>query len=102
MTKTAPAFGIIGEFVARPGYAAALDAAIRKVVALTAQESNCLGISAWRSKRDPSRFFIHSCWGDKAAFDAHAALPHTVEFITAIQPLITTSKVEVARLSRIA
>ena len=102
MTKTAPAFGIIGEFVARPGHAPALDAAIRTVVALTAQERDCLGISAWCSNRDPARFFIHSRWRDEAAFDAHAALPHTTEFITTIQPLITASKVEVARLSQIA
>lgn len=100
--ETAKAFGIIGEFVARSGHAPAVDAAIRKVVALTAQESDCLGISAWRSNRDPARFFIHSRWRDEAAFDAHAALPHTTAFITAIEPLITASKVEVARLSQIA
>ena len=93
--------GIIGEFRARPGNEAAVAAAIAKVVPPTAREPACLDIRAWRSNRDAALFFIHSRWTDEAAFDAHAALPHTVTFIETVGPLIT-HEVEVARLRQIA
>lgn len=94
-------FGIIGEFRARPGQESGVEAAIRKVVPPTAREAPCLFIAAWRSNRDPALFFIHSRWADEAGFDAHAALPHTSEFLSAVEPLLT-HHVSVARLSRIA
>jgi len=94
--------GIIGEFRARPGSEAAVEAAIRKVIPQSRAEHDCLAITAWRSNRDAALFFIHSRWTSEAAFEAHAALPHTVEFIATVEPLLTASKVEVARLSQIA
>lgn len=93
---------IIGEFRALPGRERELEAVIRKVVPLTRSESACLAIDAFRSNRDPALFFVHSRWIDEAAFEAHAALPHTREFIATVEPLITARKVEVARLTRIA
>jgi quinol monooxygenase YgiN len=93
--------GIIGEFIARPGHEAAVEAAIRKVVPMSARESTCLGIRAYRSRRDNALFFIHSRWTDEAAFEVHALLPHTVEFIATVTPLLT-HEVEVARLTQIA
>ena len=93
--------GIIGEFRARPGNEAAVAAAIRKVVPLTAGEAACLDIRAWRSNRDAALFFIHSRWTDESAFDAHAALPHTVEFLATVEPLLT-HRIAVARLTQLA
>jgi len=93
--------GVIGEFRARPGHEAAVAAAIAKVVPATARESTCLAIRAWRSNRDTGLFFIHSRWIDEAAFDAHAALPHTVDFIATVEPLLT-HRVAVERLTRLA
>jgi quinol monooxygenase YgiN len=92
---------IIGEFHARPGQERAVEAAILEVVPQTRRESTCLGIFAYRSNRDATRFFIYSRWRDEAAFEAHAALPHTVEFLASVASLLTHS-VEVARLSPIA
>ena len=93
--------GIIGEFRARPGNEAAVEAAIVKVIPQSRREITCLGIRAYRSKRDGAVFFIHSRWTDEAAFEAHARLPHTVEFLATIEPLLT-HEVEVARLAQIA
>lgn len=92
---------IIGEFRARPGNESAVEAAIARVVPQSRGESTCLGINAYRSNKDATRFFIYSRWRDEAAFEAHALLPHTVEFLTAVAPLLT-HEVEVARLSPIA
>jgi quinol monooxygenase YgiN len=93
---------IIGEFRALPGSEREVEVAIRKVVAQTRHEPDCLAIHAFRSNRDAALFFVHSRWTDEAAFDAHAALPHTVQFIETVEPLITTHKVEVQRLTLIA
>ena len=92
---------IIGEFHARPGHEDAVDAAIRKVVPISRAESTCLDIRAFRSLRDAAVFYIHSRWIHDAAFEAHAELPHTVEFLETIAPLLT-HRVEVARLRQIA
>jgi quinol monooxygenase YgiN len=93
---------IIGEFRALPGRERELEDVIRKVVPQTRSEATCLAISAFRSNRDAALFYVHSRWTDEAAFEVHATLPHTVEFIRTIEPLITAHKVEVARLTQIA
>lgn len=92
---------IIGEFRARPGEAAAVEAAIRKVVPQTRHEPDCLSIAAYRSIRDTGVFFIQSRWRDAQAFEAHALLAHTIEFLATVAPLLT-HEVEVARLTPIA
>ena len=79
---------IFGRFHARPGHAEALAQAIRAVGEPTRAEPGCLAIQAYRSIQDADLFYIHSRWVDEAAFEAHAALPHTVAFIGAVEPLI--------------
>jgi hypothetical protein len=37
---------------------------------------------------DHRLFYIHSRWVDEAAFDKHADLPHTVEFLRQVERLI--------------
>ena len=92
---------VIVEFHARPGREAALEAAIRKVVPPSRQEASCLAINAFRSKRNAALFFVISRWSDERAFDAHAGLAHTVEFLATAGPLLT-HEVEAVRSSQIA
>jgi quinol monooxygenase YgiN len=83
---------------------------MRDVVGLSREEVGCLGIHAFRSVRDPRLFYIHSRWLDEAAFDKHADLPHTVEFLQRVESLIDhpldvtraqmLSKVELALVGR--
>jgi quinol monooxygenase YgiN len=79
---------IFGRFHARPGDERALEEALRDVVGPSRAEAGCLGIQTFRSTRDPRLFYIHSRWVDEAAFDRHAALPHTVRFIERVQALL--------------
>jgi quinol monooxygenase YgiN len=44
-------------------------------------------MDAFESVHEPSVFAIHSEWIDEAAFDLHATLPHTVQFLSAAQKL---------------
>jgi quinol monooxygenase YgiN len=79
---------IFGCFHARIGCEDALGEAVRDVVRPSRKEVGCLGIHAFRSIRDPRLFYIHSRWVDEAAFDKHADLPHTVEFLRRVESLI--------------
>jgi quinol monooxygenase YgiN len=77
-----------GRFHARPGAEDGLKAAILQVLRPSREEAGCIGIHAFRSRKDSALFFIHSQWIDEAAFDLHASLAHTVRFIEAAQPLL--------------
>lgn len=79
---------IIARFHAREGMEASLAAAIEAVSKPTRAEPGCLAYAAYRAKHDPRLFFIHSRWRDEAAFDHHAELPHTAEFLARVEPLI--------------
>jgi quinol monooxygenase YgiN len=91
---------IFGRFHARPGSERAVAEALRDVLPPTREEAGCLGIHAYRSVRDPRLFYIHSRWKDEAAFDAHAALPHTRRFVERVEPLID-HPLDVARTEQI-
>jgi quinol monooxygenase YgiN len=51
-------------------------------------ESGCLAIDIFASVRDPQLFYLHSRWIDEAAFDRHAELRDTVQFVTRMESLI--------------
>jgi len=79
---------IFARFHARADAEKDVAEALRTVVPPTRTEAGCLAISAHRSIRDPRLFFIHSRWRDEAAFESHAAMPHTIRFIERVQTLI--------------
>jgi len=79
---------VFARFHARKGQEDAVAEALGDVVGPSRQEVGCLSIYAFRSIRDPALFYIHSRWADEAAFDLHAKLPHTVQFIERVEPLI--------------
>ena len=79
---------IFARFHARAGNETAVEEALREVVPSSREEAGCLSIYALRSIRDPQVFFIHSRWTDKAAFDTHATLPHTLKFVQRVEPLL--------------
>jgi quinol monooxygenase YgiN len=73
---------------ARPGNRGDVQQAMYAVQGPTRAEPGCLSYGAFHSVRDPDEFYIHSCWQDMAAFERHAALPHTVRFIESVEPLL--------------
>jgi quinol monooxygenase YgiN len=79
---------IFARFHALPDQEAAVEAALRRVIPPTRQEPGCLSIHAFHSIRDARLFYIHSRWVDEAAFDNHASLPHTVQLMEEVLPLI--------------
>jgi quinol monooxygenase YgiN len=79
---------LFARFHALPGKEAEVQRAILAVLEPSRAEPGCLDIQAFRSLRDPRLYYIHSRWRDEAAFEIHAALPHTVRFIETVAPLI--------------
>ncbi len=79
---------IFARFRAKAGMESAVEAALHEVVPPTRAELGCIGINTFRSTRDPRLFYLHSRWVDEAAFDRHATLPHTVQFVETVRPLI--------------
>jgi quinol monooxygenase YgiN len=87
---------IFARFKARQGQDAGVAAALHDVVGPSRKEPGCLAINAYRSNRDPLLFYIHSRWVDEAAFETHALMPHTAQFIKRVTKLID-HKLEVTR-----
>ena len=70
---------------ARHGRQSEVHQAMFEVQGPTRQEPGCVGYGGFRSVRDPDEFYIHSRWRDMAAFERHAALPHTVRFVETVE-----------------
>ena len=79
---------IFARFHAGEGREDEVAAALREVLEPTRAEPGCRAAEAYCSARDPRLFFIHSRWRDEAAFETHATLPHTTQFIERVQTLI--------------
>jgi quinol monooxygenase YgiN len=79
---------IFARFHALDGQQAAVASAIREVAGPTRVEPGCVGYAACHSDQDPQLFWIYSRWADDAAFETHARLPHTVQFIERMQTLV--------------
>jgi nicotinamidase-related amidase/quinol monooxygenase YgiN len=79
---------IFARFHARAGCESAAEEAVLRVIRMTHEEPGCLCVAAYRSTRDARTFFIHSQWTNEAAFELHAGLPHTVQFIECVEKLI--------------
>ena len=79
---------IIARFLAREGNEADAAAVLHEQTAAVRKERGCLDIKAYRSIRDPRLFFIHARWTDEAAFEIHAGLPRTMEFVKRMDMLI--------------
>lgn len=79
---------IFARFHALPGREGELESALRDNLAPTRAEPGCRSIRLFRSIRDDRLFYIHSRFEDEAAFERHAALPHTVRMIGRVEPLL--------------
>jgi quinol monooxygenase YgiN len=91
---------IFARFHAHPGHESAVEKALRDVIGPSSEGPGCSGIGAFRSTRDPQLFYIHSRWKDEAAFEIHAAMPHTLHFLERVAPLID-HPLDVTRAERI-
>jgi len=79
---------IFARFHAHEGHERDVAETLRDEVPLARSEAGCVNIDAFRASHNARLFFIHSCWKDEAAFEAHAKLPHTMRFIERVSAAI--------------
>jgi len=79
---------IFARFHALEGKEEMVVSELRDAAARVRNEPGCLGIEVYRSVRDPRLFWLHSRWLDEAAFDKHAELSVTNQFVERVQRLI--------------
>ena len=79
---------IFARFHARAGKEAAVAATLCKQIVRVRDEHGCLAIATYHALRDRRLFYIQSRWTDEAAFERHAELPNTVEFVERMETLI--------------
>jgi quinol monooxygenase YgiN len=67
---------------------ALLDAALTHV-RRSRTEPGCISHHVFRDAEDANRLFFFERWADRAALDAHFAVPASREFVRALQDLAT-------------
>jgi len=82
-------FHAIVHFEPLPGKADEFREELLRVNTPSRAEPGCLSLLVYQSVREPITFAVHSEWVDEAAFDHHAQLPHTVQFLEAARSLLT-------------
>ncbi len=93
-------FHFIARFEPLPGKEAAFREELLRVNGPSRAEAGCLSIEVFESVRDPAVLAVHAEGVDEAAFELHASLPHTVEFLATAEKLLT-HPVQGLRLRRI-
>lgn len=63
-------------------------AALLEVVPFSRAESGCRSIHVFESMKEPAWFVIHSEWKDEEAFEQHARMPHTRQFVAEVERLL--------------
>ena len=76
------------QFEPRPGREMEFREELLRVVEPSRAEAGCVGMRVFESIRKPVVFAIHSEWVDEAAFEVHAGLAHTVQFLGAVEELL--------------
>jgi quinol monooxygenase YgiN len=79
---------IFARFHAIQGKEEVLAAELRDTVTRVRLEPGCISIQAYRAVRDQCLFYLHARWTNEAAFDTHAALPATNQFVERAERLI--------------
>ena len=77
------------QFEPAPGREAEFRQELLKIEGPSRSEAGCVALDLFESLREPARFAIHSVWTDEAAFERHAQLPHTVQFVKAAEKLLS-------------
>jgi quinol monooxygenase YgiN len=79
---------VVAVLKAKEGSEKDMEAALRKIVPLVAQEEGTLAYALHRAKKDPTKFLFYEKYTGKEALGAHSATPYFMEMFGAIGPLL--------------
>lgn len=79
---------VVAKFVAQPGQAEALRAAIQRCVAPSRAEEGNVHYDLYQSVEEAGVFLIHETWHSDAAILFHFEQPHFQQLLADTQPLL--------------
>jgi quinol monooxygenase YgiN len=79
---------IFARFHVRDGKESEASRVLRDQATRVRDEAGCLAIDIFVSCADACLFYLHSRWIEEAAFNRHAELPCTVQFVKRMESLI--------------
>ncbi|MFH1032972.1 MAG: putative quinol monooxygenase [Pseudomonadota bacterium] len=79
-------YAVMIELLARPGQEGALVQACRELAPLCRAQPGCRVWLPLRHGREIRRILIFTTWSDEAAFQAHLASPHLLDFRERLAP----------------
>ena len=86
-------FVLVVELEFKPEDAERFHALIAENARLSvANESGCLQFDVVRPEEGASRVLLYEVYADRAAFDAHAKMPHVAAFFAQARPMILNQK----------
>ncbi len=71
---------VVATLEAKPGQEAALEAALRALLAPTRAEQGCVTYDLHRSDEKPGLFVFHETWSSRPLWEAHMQSPHLQDF----------------------
>jgi len=87
------------EFVVKPDAVAAFrPAMLKNAKASLEDEPGCWQIDVCFSQDDPGACFLYEVYDDRAAFDAHLAMPHFKSFDAEVAPMLASKVVKTYEL----
>lgn len=92
---------VVATFHIRPGTLEAFVGAAYVLIDAARREPGCIYYDLHASVTDPDRVVCLEHWADRTTLDAHLASPHTIAFGQAIEPLVSTSRVEIIHPERV-
>ena len=81
-------YTIIGTVTARPETRDELEALLLSQVLPTRAEAGCINYDFHVDAADPCVFVFYENWADRAALDAHLAMPHLVPLFSQLDRLL--------------
>lgn len=84
---------VIAKFVAKPGQAEALNAAITRCIIPSRNEAGCIHYDLYVNQEDKNTFLIYEKWHNDEAIVFHFNQPHFKQLLAETQPLIAEQPV---------
>ena len=90
---------VVAIIIAKPGQAAAVQAAFEPAVAASRNEAGCRRYDLFVDNNNPDRLIMIEEWTSKAALDLHMTMPHFKAIGAQIGALIEVDVIEMTQLA---
>lgn len=80
---------LVAEFKIKPDQVETFGRLVEKQAKDSVElEADCHQFDVCQGEDDPARFLLYELYTDRAAFDRHRGMAHTVKFLAEVEPMI--------------